>query len=71
MAIAQAAGSRNPAAPRSTNSGQQLPPDAAPVGHRQPRTDATLLKIVQCFLRNEYTPSANYPYNILKIQQKF
>jgi hypothetical protein len=39
VAIAQAAGSRNPAAPRSTNSGQQLLPDAAPVGHRQPRAD--------------------------------
>ena len=39
VAIAQTAGSRNPAAPRSTNSGQQLLPDAAPVGHRQPRAD--------------------------------
>ena len=39
VAIAQAAGSRNRAAPSSTNSGQQLPPDAAPVGHRQPRAD--------------------------------
>jgi len=39
VAIAQTAGSRNPAAPPSTNSGQQLLPDAAPVGHRQPRVD--------------------------------
>ena len=39
VAIAQPAGSPNPAAPPSTNSGQQLSPDAAPVGHRQPRTD--------------------------------
>ena len=39
VAIAQTAGSRNPAAPRPTNSGQQLLPDAAPVGHRQPRAD--------------------------------
>ena len=31
--------SRNPAAHRSTNSGQQLLPGAAPVGHRQPRAD--------------------------------
>jgi hypothetical protein len=38
VAIAQAAGSRNPAAPPSTNSGQQLLPEA-PVGHRQPRAD--------------------------------
>jgi hypothetical protein len=38
-AIAQTAGSRNPAAPPSTNSDQQLLPDAAPVGHRQPRAD--------------------------------
>jgi hypothetical protein len=38
MAIAQTAGSRNPAAHRSTNSGQQLLPEA-PVGHRQPRAD--------------------------------
>jgi hypothetical protein len=30
---------RNRAAPPSTNSGQQLQPDAAPVGHRQPRAD--------------------------------
>jgi hypothetical protein len=39
VAIAQTAGSRSPAAPPSTNSGQQLLPDAAPVGHRQPRAD--------------------------------
>jgi hypothetical protein len=39
VAIAQAAGSRNPAAPRPMNSDQQLLPDAAPVGHRQPRAD--------------------------------
>ena len=39
VAIADAAGSRNRAAPPSTNSGQQLLPDAAPVGHRQPRAD--------------------------------
>ena len=39
VAIAQTAGSRNRAAPPSTNSGQQLLPDAAPVGHRQPRAD--------------------------------
>jgi hypothetical protein len=39
VAIAQTAGSRNPAAPRSTNSGQQLLPGDAPVGHRQPRAD--------------------------------
>jgi hypothetical protein len=39
VAIAQTAGSRNPAAHRSTNSGQQLLPGAAPVGHRQPRAD--------------------------------
>jgi hypothetical protein len=39
VAIAQTAGSRNRAAPPSTNSGQQLQPDAAPVGHRQPRAD--------------------------------
>jgi len=38
VAIARTAGSRNPAAPSSTNSGQQLLPDA-PVGHRQPRAD--------------------------------
>jgi hypothetical protein len=39
VAIAQTAGSRNRAAPPSTNSGQQLLPDEAPVGHRQPRAD--------------------------------
>jgi hypothetical protein len=39
VAIAQTVGSRNPAAHRSTNSGQQLLPGAAPVGHRQPRAD--------------------------------
>jgi hypothetical protein len=39
VAIAQTVGSRNPAALPSTNSGQQLLPDAAPVGHRQPRAD--------------------------------
>jgi hypothetical protein len=39
VAMAQTAGSRNRSAPRSTNSGQQLLPDAAPVGHRQPRAD--------------------------------
>jgi hypothetical protein len=39
VAIAQTARSRNPAAPRPTNSGQRLLPDAAPVGHRQPRAD--------------------------------
>src|SRR5882672_4450969 len=39
VAIAQTAGSRNRSAPPSTNSGQQLLPDAAPVGHRQPRAD--------------------------------
>jgi hypothetical protein len=37
VAVAQTASSRNPAAPLSTNSGQQLLPGAAPVGHRQPR----------------------------------
>jgi hypothetical protein len=37
-AIAQTAGSRNPAAPLSTNSVRQLLPEA-PVGHRQPRVD--------------------------------
>jgi hypothetical protein len=36
-AIAQSAGSRQPAAAPSMNSDQQLVPDAAPVGHRQPR----------------------------------
>ena len=39
VAIAQTAGSRNPAAHRSTNSGQQLLPGDAPVGHRQPHAD--------------------------------
>jgi hypothetical protein len=39
VAIAQTAGSRNPAAHLSTNSGQQLLPGDAPVGHRQPRAD--------------------------------
>jgi hypothetical protein len=39
VAIAQTAGSRNPAAHRSMNSGQQLLPGDAPVGHRQPRAD--------------------------------
>jgi hypothetical protein len=39
MAIAQTAGSQNPAAPPLPNSGQPLLPDAAPVGHRQPRAD--------------------------------
>ena len=37
VAIAQTAG--NPAAHRSTNSGQQFLPGDAPVGHRQPRAD--------------------------------
>jgi hypothetical protein len=37
-AIAQTAGSRNPAAPPLTNSAQQLLPEA-PVGHRRPRAD--------------------------------
>ena len=39
LAIAQTTGSRNPDAHRSTNSGQQLLPGDAPVGHRQPRAD--------------------------------
>jgi hypothetical protein len=39
VAIAQTAGSPNPAAPASTNSGQPLLPGDAPVGHRQPRAD--------------------------------
>jgi hypothetical protein len=34
--IARTAGSQNPAAPSSTNAGQQLLPDG---GHRQPRAD--------------------------------
>jgi hypothetical protein len=37
-AIAQTAGSRNPAAPPSANPDKQLLPEA-PVGHRQPRAD--------------------------------
>jgi hypothetical protein len=37
-AIAQTAGSRNPAAPPLTNSAQQVLPET-PVGHRQPRAD--------------------------------
>ena len=38
-AMAQTVGMRNPAAaPPSTNSAQQMPPEA-PVGHRQPRAD--------------------------------
>ena len=37
-AIAQPAGSRNPAAAPLMNSDQQLRPEA-PVGHRQPRAD--------------------------------
>jgi hypothetical protein len=37
-AIAQTAGSRNPAAPPLANSARQLLPEA-PVGHRQPRAD--------------------------------
>ena len=39
VAIAQTTGSQNPAAQQSTNSGQQLLPGEAPVGHRQPRAD--------------------------------
>jgi len=40
VAMAQTrTGSRNPGAPPSTNSGQQLLPDPAPVGHRQPHAD--------------------------------
>jgi hypothetical protein len=38
VAIAQTAGSPNPAAPPSTNPDEQLLPEA-PVGHRQPRAD--------------------------------
>jgi len=38
VAIAQTAGSRNPALPPSTNPDKQLLPEA-PVGHRQPRAD--------------------------------
>jgi hypothetical protein len=37
-AIAQPAGPRNPAAPPSMNSDQQMVPET-PVGHRQPRAD--------------------------------
>jgi hypothetical protein len=37
-AIAQMAGSRNPAPPPSMNPDQQMLPEA-PVGHRQPRAD--------------------------------
>jgi len=37
-AVAQPAGPRNPAAPPSMNSDQQMLPEA-PVGHRQPRAD--------------------------------
>jgi hypothetical protein len=37
-AIAQTAGSRNPAPPPSANPDKQLLPEA-PVGHRQPRAD--------------------------------
>jgi Ni/Co efflux regulator RcnB len=39
VAIAQTAGSRNPDANPSTNSGQQQQLLHAPVGHRQPRAD--------------------------------
>jgi hypothetical protein len=39
VAIAQTAGSPNPAAPPSTNPDNQLALNGAPVGHRQPRTD--------------------------------
>jgi hypothetical protein len=39
VAIAQTAGSPNPAAPAPANSGQPLLPGDAPVGHRQPRAD--------------------------------
>ena len=38
VAMAQTVGSRNPTAPPSANSDQQVLPDA-PVGHRQPRAD--------------------------------
>ena len=37
-AIAQTAGSRNPAAPPSASQDKQMLPEA-PVGHRQPRAD--------------------------------
>jgi hypothetical protein len=39
VAIAQTAGSPNPAAPAPTNSGQPSLPGEAPIGHRQPRAD--------------------------------
>jgi hypothetical protein len=39
VAIAQTAGSPNPAAPPSTNPDNRLVPNSAPVGHRQPRAD--------------------------------
>ena len=39
VAIAQTAGSPNPAAPPSTNPDNQLVLNSAPVGHRQPRAD--------------------------------
>ena len=38
VAIAQTAGSRNPAAPPSASQDKQMLPEA-PVGHRQPRAD--------------------------------
>jgi hypothetical protein len=39
VAIAQTAGSPNPAAPPSTNPDNQLMLNSAPVGHSQPRVD--------------------------------
>ena len=39
VAIAQTAGSPNPAAPPPTNPDNQLALNGAPVGHRQPRAD--------------------------------
>jgi hypothetical protein len=39
VAVAQTAGSSNPAAPPSTNPDNQLVLNSAPVGHRQPRAD--------------------------------
>jgi hypothetical protein len=39
VAIAQTAGSPNPAAPPSTNPDNQLVLNSAPVGQRQPRAD--------------------------------
>jgi hypothetical protein len=39
VAIAQTAGSPNPAAPPSTNPDNQLVLNSAPVGHRHPRAD--------------------------------